>query len=419
MRSTKKIKILYVENGIGYGGAIICLRHLVRNLDRSQFEPMIVTGRTGREYEGIANEAHWRYILDRRIDIANMQKGVETARWVSLIPGFRTVLVQLLARADDLINFLPFFTALLWTAWRFKPALIHANNEPLCNRASILVGKILGIPVICHVRGDQKGSRMMARMFQLPDYFIAVSGWVSESIGRIGVPQAKRTYIYDGIELEMLDLNADGAAWRAQHGIKPTDFAVGLVGLLIPWKGQRLFLTAMQELIKTVPELKAVIVGGTPDECMAYAQNLRELAQQPGLAGHVIFTGHVGDMATAYNGLDVVVSASTEPEPLGTMIIECLTMARPLVAPKHGGALEMVEHEKTGLLFTPGNAHDLANQVARLYHDHQLAKRLGAAARESALSTFAVKQHVAAVAATYMRVLDDKGQPPVSLTAPE
>lgn len=410
MQSNRKTRILYVENGIGYGGAIICLRHLVRNLDRSKFEPMVVTGRTGPEYSEIANEAHWRHIRDRRIDTANKQKSVEATHWIRKIPGLRTVLMQLLARADDLVNFLPFLTGLLWTAWRFKPVLIHANNEPLCNRAAILVGKLLGIPVICHIRGDQKGSRMMARMYRLPDYFIAVSRWVSESIGRLGVPQERRTYIYDGIELDKLDLNSDGAGWRARHGIAPDDFAVGLVGLLIPWKGQRLFLEAISKLVKTVPELKAVIVGGTPDECAAYERELRDLADQNGLVGRVIFTGHVSDMGAAYKGLDVVVSASIEPEPLGTMIIECLTMARPLIAPKHGGALEMVEHDKTGLLFAPGDAHDLAKQIGRLHQDRELGEQLGAAARRSALSAFAVKQHVAAVEEIYARVLN-KGHP--------
>ena len=410
MQPDKKIRILYVENGIGYGGAIICLRHLVRNLDRRRFEPMVVTGRTGPEYEGIANEAQWRYIRDRRVDIPNLQKRTESVRWPGRIPGLRTVLMQVLARTDDLFNFLPFFTGLLWTAWRYQPALIHANNEPLCNRASILVGRILDIPVICHIRGDQKGSRMMAWMFRLPDYFIAVSSWVSESIGRLGVSQEKRTYIYDGIELEKLDLKADGLAWRAQHGIAPTDFAVGLVGLLIPWKGQRLFLEAMQELIKDIPEMKAVIVGGTPDECMAYEQTLLELAHQPDLVGHVIFTGHVGDMASAYNGLDVVVSASTEPEPLGTMIIECLTMARPLVAPNHGGAVEMVENGVTGLLFTPGNAHDLGVQIRKMHDDPEFRHKLGQAARTKALATFSVEDHVRHVQDIYLNLLQRPGQ---------
>jgi glycosyltransferase involved in cell wall biosynthesis len=371
---------------------------------------MVVTGRTGAEYAGIASEAPWRHIRDRRIDVSSLQKSFDAANWPSLLPGLRVVLVQILARMDDLFNFLPFLVGLLWTAWLFKPELIHANNEPLCNRASILVGKALGIPVICHVRGDQKGSRMMAWMFQLPDYFIPVSRWISESIGRQGISREKRTYIYDGIELEKLDQKADGTAWRAQRGIAQTDFAVGLVGLLIPWKGQHLFLEAMLELVKEIPEMKAVIVGGTPDECVGYERELREFAQQPDLAGHVIFTGHVGNMASAYNGLDVVVSASIEPEPLGTMIIECLTMARPLIAPNHGGAVEMVDNGVTGLLFTPGNANDLKRQIRKIHDDPDLGRKLGQAARTKALATFSVEDHVKHVQDIYIKLLRHTGQ---------
>jgi hypothetical protein len=52
-------KVLYVENGIGYGGAIICLRHLVRHLDPARYRAMVVTGRDGPLYADIANDAPW------------------------------------------------------------------------------------------------------------------------------------------------------------------------------------------------------------------------------------------------------------------------------------------------------------------------------------------------------------------------
>jgi hypothetical protein len=65
MSPSVKKNILYVENGIGYGGAIICLRHLVRNLDRSRYTPLVVTGRTSPDYQDIANESQWQYIKDR------------------------------------------------------------------------------------------------------------------------------------------------------------------------------------------------------------------------------------------------------------------------------------------------------------------------------------------------------------------
>ncbi len=402
---SEKIRILYVENGIGYGGAIVCLRHLVRNLDRACYQAMLITGRTGPEYLGIADEAIWRHIPDRRLDVPTLQQKLSKTGWLIRFPGMRTLLGQVLARLDDLINFLPFFISLLLTALRFKPDLVHANNEPLCNRAALLVGRILRVPTVAHVRGDQKGSHMMGWAYTLPTHFITVSRWVSESIGRIGVPADKRTVVYDGIELEKLDLNADAGAFRQRFGIPFEATAVGLVGLLIPWKGQQLFLEGMRSLLPDNPNLWAIIVGGTPEECVAYEAELREVAADPTFCGRVVFTGHVTEMAQVYNGLDIVVSASTAPEPLGTMIIEAMAMARPLVAPDHGGALEMLVRERTGLLFRAGDAGDLAAQIGRLSANLDLGRQLGSAAREQALQSFAVATHVQQVQGIYERIL--------------
>lgn len=398
-------RILYVENGIGYGGAIICLRHLVRNLNRDTFEPMVITGLTGPQYREIAREAIWKHIPDRHLDVVSMKRNLKTARWPDIFPGLRWLTNQLLSRLDDVANFLPAFIQTLWTVLRFKPDLIHVNNEPLCNRSAVLAGKILGIPVVSHVRGDQQGSKLMQSLFKMPDYFIAVSRWISDSIGRLGVPSEKRTYIYDGIELQNLDIGADSRAFRRQHQISEDAFVVGLVGLLIPWKGQMLFIEAAKQLLQEIPDVIFALVGGTPEECQSYETELRRIAAQPELMGRIVFTGHVSDMAAIYNGLDVVLSASTSPEPLGTMIIEAMTMARPLIAPNHGGAVEMIEHSKTGLLFKPGDAQDLAEKIRTFYRDSALRQHIGQSARAHALKTFSVEEHVRHIEGVYKELL--------------
>ena len=401
-----------MENGIGYGGAIICLRHLVRNLDKSRYEAMVITGRGGEQYEDIANDVRWKHIPDRHIDIAGMKQHVNNSRGVYRFGAVRLVVNQLLSRLDDLGNFLPHFLQLLWTAARFRPDIIHANNEPLCNRAAILSGKILHIPVVNHVRGDlgpdKGGSSIIRWLYRLPDRFITVSQWISDSIGQFGVPQNKRDVVYDGIQLDDMDINADGSVFRKESGIVSTDFAVGLVGLLIPWKGQQLFLDAAAALAGKIPGLKMMIVGGTPDDCIAYEKELRERVKRDGLEDIVVFTGHVSSMPQVYNGLDVVVGASTSPEPLGTMVIECLAMGRPLVAPDHGGSAEITAHEKTAMLFKPGDSKSLAKMIHRLHAQQGLRDQLGKAARADALSRFSVATHVQSVCEIYEEMLDCK-----------
>lgn len=401
--------ILYVENGIGYGGAIICLRHLVRNLDRSKYLPMVVTGRTGPQYREITEEALWKHIPDRLIDIVSLQRTLAAQTWPDKLPGLRFLAQQLLARLDDLINFLPFFIRLLWTAWRFKADLIHANNEPLCNRAALLVAKCLQIPSVCHVRGDQNGSHSMRWAYSLPDHFISVSNWVAESIHqKLDIPNEKISVIYDGIALEKLNISAEGQLFREQFNIHQDAFLVGLIGLMIPWKGQDLFIDAAKILKDKIPNLIMLMIGGTPEECKEYEIHLKKRVTAEQLDGFMKFTGHIAEMEKVYNGLNIIVSASTSPEPLGTVVIEAMAMGRPLIGPNHGGAAEMLSHMNTGLLFQPNDCSDLANMITLAYKDRQLRNTLCKNSRQQALKAFSVQDHATKVEAVYFNILNRK-----------
>ena len=154
------------------------------------------------------------------------------------------------------------------------------------------------------------------------------------------------------------------------------------------------------------------IIGGTPAECVAYEAELRARVLEHGLQDVICFTGHVNNMPEVYNALDVVVSASTSPEPLGTVVIECMAMGRTLIAPNHGGGAEMGSHNETALLFEPGSAADFADQVRRLVKESDLGARLGHNAREKALETFDVTTHVAGVTRVYEALLGQDLTPP-------
>ncbi|MBD9355770.1 glycosyltransferase family 4 protein [Methylomonas albis] len=398
-------RIVYVENGIGYGGAIICLRHLVKNLDRDRFLPLVVTGRNGPQYQEIADEALWEHIPDRHIDIVAWRAKTESIHWLTKVPLLRFCLNQLIARSDDLFNFLPFFLHLLWSTWRFKADLIHANNEPLCNRAALLVAKILRIPSICHVRGNPDGPHSARWAYSLPNHFISVSHWVANSMReRLTIPDEKISVVYDGIALNNLNLLADGHAFRQKFNITDDAFAVGLVGLLIPWKGQELFIDAAKSLKDKIPKLKMIIIGGTPDDCVAYGEMLRQRVIKEELTNTIIFTGHIAEMEPLYNGLNIVISASTSPEPLGTVVIEAMAMGRPLIGPDHGGAAEMLNHEETGILFRAKDAEDLSASILKLYQNANFATQLGKKAQIKAFEVFSIHTHTQKIQDIYNRL---------------
>ena len=78
------------------------------------------------------------------------------------------------------------------------------------------------------------------------------------------------------------------------------------------------------------------------------------------MEGRFRLTPVVDDMPAAMMMADVVVMPSITPEPFGRVALEAQAMGRPIVAFAHGGAVESIEHEKTGWLATPGDADSLA-----------------------------------------------------------
>ena len=86
--------------------------------------------------------------------------------------------------------------------------------------------------------------------------------------------------------------------------------------------------------------------------------------------------------------LDVVVHASTDPEPFGLVIAEAMATGRAVIVSFAGGARELVTPGVDALIHQPGDAGELATAIATLAADRTLRGRLGAEARRSALERF-------------------------------
>lgn len=111
------------------------------------------------------------------------------------------------------------------------------------------------------------------------------------------------------------------------------------------------------------------------------------------------------DLAAFYRQARCLVVPSIWFETGPLVVGEAMGYGLPVVASNIGALAQMVEHERTGLLFETGNADDLARQLKRLWHDDALCRRLGAAAREHALRTVTAQAHGDAVMQAYTDVL--------------
>ena len=115
--------------------------------------------------------------------------------------------------------------------------------------------------------------------------------------------------------------------------------------------------------------MRGYIVGGPVYETSGSQVSIAELRARVsslGLDSRVGFTGFVPDSATAMRALDIVVHASTDPEPFGLVIAEAMACGTPVVVSRAGGALELTEPDVNALGFEPGDATALARCIEQL-----------------------------------------------------
>ena len=119
-------------------------------------------------------------------------------------------------------------------------------------------------------------------------------------------------------------------------------------------------------------------------------------------------------MPACLDAMDIVLHASTVPEPFGRVLIEAMALARPVIAPREGGPLVIVVDGETGLLVPPRDASALADALVALLGDPVRRAAMGQAGRARAEAVFDIRHHVAAMEALFEQVL----QHPVSTERP-
>jgi glycosyltransferase involved in cell wall biosynthesis len=161
---------------------------------------------------------------------------------------------------------------------------------------------------------------------------------------------------------------------------------LGIVGRLEAWKGQDVFLRAAERVASQHPDATFAVVGGrTPGKEETYADDLRALARELGIADRVHFEDHALDVFPWFDAFDVCVHA-TNGEPFGLVLVEAMALGTPLVATALGGPVEIVEPGLSGLLVPPGDDRALADATSAVLSDEQLAARLAVEGRRRAFA---------------------------------
>lgn len=381
---------MWVEYGVGFGGAVISMSELVNSFTRQGLVRATVLSALPREIIAplfnhavpVAFPLPVNYVLRERV-----MQALDRSRLPSLA---RLLIVKGYALLDELAAF--------WNTIRLYRIIkkndiqiVHANNSIV--REVVLAASWAGRPCITHVRGlvDARyrnliRSKLFARTVHK---VIAISGAVADSLREQGVPEEKIAIIFNPIQWSKYDIaSGEREPIRARWHIAPDDVVVSIFGRITNWKGQLEFLQAIEPIIADCPRMKIMIVGDASDDVGGYSREVEQLAQRGALRGRVIITGYQKEVAHYYWAADVVVHNSQIPEPFGRVVSEAMACGRPVVAMKEGGPIDIIEDGQDGILALPRDGADLARCIRGLYESADERVRLGANARQSVLRKF-------------------------------
>jgi len=196
---------------------------------------------------------------------------------------------------------------------------------------------------------------------------IAISEFIAEHMRRVyGTPPEKIRVIHRGVDLAKFDpvrVSAERIIQLAHRWRLPDGYPVIMLpGRLTRWKGQEVLIRALAELGRH--DVRCLLVGSDQGRT-GYRQELTDLIRRLGLTDVVHIVDECNDMPAAYMLTDIAVSASTDPEAFGRVVVEAQAMGRPVIASDHGAPRETILPGRTGWLTPAGDPHALASALDR------------------------------------------------------
>jgi len=290
--------------------------------------------------------------------------------------------------------------------------IIHAHNGRTALIAALAV------------KLERRGSYVLTQHFLIPSRSIrrglkaAVSGaihrWISRGAGHIiAISDASRrgieergessngnvTTVPNGIPAPDSARLSPPSMVRADLGIAPDQPLIVCAARLEAEKDVTSLIAAMREVVAASPNAICVIAGEGSQRAALTAQ-----MESLGLQNSVRLAGFREDAISLINAADLFVLPSLA-EPFGLVLIEAMSLGRPVIATNAGGPREIVEDGATGILVPPADPPSLAAAITRLLADEPLRLAMGARGLERFNQHYTLPRMTAAILETYRKAL--------------
>lgn len=388
-------RILYVEgNPDGtVGGSFFVLLDLVLGLDRTRFEPIVV------------------FRFDNFVADRMRAAGVTVLINPPVVPLTfeRRWLAILMAPIKKLVNLfrgllLPTVSHAAYLK-RNRIDLVNLNNSITRNHPWMVAALLTGTRCLTHEMGINKSYSWLSRYLgRRLDAVVAVSHAIHDAMRKGGAASPNITVVHNGIDTRRYRHDESPQELRRKHGIPDDAPVTGVVGNIRMWKGQETMVRAAATLRRRFPGVRCLLVGGHASSDLAYLERLQSLCRELDIESNVIFTGFQKNAIDYMRLMDVVAHTSIEPEPFGIVMLEAMSLAKPLVSTTIGGPAEIVVDGVSGTLVEPGKPELLAAAIAAYLADPAKAAAAGAQGLLRLQAEFAIEKNLQRTLEVYDRI---------------
>lgn len=349
------------------GGAERQIYEFIKRVDRGKFklDLFIIHHRDiPKEIKRIANS-------DKRIDVQGL--GIKRIYDIKgIIEGFRFAKFLKRKKIDILMTY--HFASDIW---------------------GTIFGKFAGVKTIISNRRD---AGFWRRKHHILAYKL-INRWVTKIIVNSNavkrmvlqdekVCEDKIELIYNGVDLERFKVRVDVISKKEELGLLKECKVIGCIGNLRPIKGHKFLIEAAKGIVNVFPNAHFLFIGDGEEK-----RRLADRVKRLGLEKNIHFLGKREDIPQLIKIMDICILPSLS-EGLSNALLEYMASAKPVIATRVGGNVDIIENEKNGILIPAKDINAIVNQIIRLLKDENYTKNLGIKARETVEEKFNLRKQM-------------------------
>jgi len=381
--------VLFVDHESTLGGAEISMVNIVKSMPTNKVSYFALIANQGDLFESLKNAGAIEVFTERMDGWRWWEKGT-----INRIKLLLSLPIQV-------------YNTLRWIKIYKKsdPDLIHFNLTRLVE--PVIAARVLRIPTVMHCREHQinnvnffGGLKWHSKIINQCSFWIYNSNDTMRSLEKYKKEKVLSKVIWNGIPVaDFIKLSSNPVRWGKKN--EKTSIVL-MAATLVPWKNHKYAFEIAKKVLSKNSNVLFVFAGVGSEE---YANSLKQMVLDLGIADDVIFPGFCSDNVALFQSADILMHTSKH-ESFGKIYVEAMATGIPVVALRGGAASEVIKENEGGFLFEENQQELFASKILELLTNVKYRVEQGKSGQERAVSLFSMEKHCELIYNVYQSLLN-------------